>query len=119
MASNASGAEEVERGLDEAEVLRRPEMVGPGQAGEPGVGQGGDQPVRGTGEIAIAEHDEHRNPDRSAAINSTASSTHRSTLACVITGVAACSRFDPENPDSSQAISTTAPATASTGGSPP
>ncbi len=62
---------------------------------------------------------EHRNPDRSAAISSTASPTLRSTLACVITGVAGSSRLVPENPDSSQAISTTAPATASTGGSPP
>jgi hypothetical protein len=62
---------------------------------------------------------EHRNPDRSAVISPTASPTQRSTLACVITGVAGWSRFVPENPDSSQAISTTAPATASTGGSPP
>jgi hypothetical protein len=62
---------------------------------------------------------EHRNPDRSAAISPAASPTLRSTLACVITGVAAWRRLVPENPDSSHAISTSAPVTASTGGSPP
>jgi hypothetical protein len=62
---------------------------------------------------------EHRNPDRSAETSPTASPTRRSTLACVITGVAGSSRLVPENPDSSQAISTTTPAAASTGGSPP
>jgi hypothetical protein len=39
-------------------------MIGSRQEHEPGVGQGGDQPVRGAREITVAQDDEHLSPDR-------------------------------------------------------
>lgn len=60
----ASGADEFERGPDEAEVLRCPEMIRSWQCYEPGVGQGGDQLVRGPGEVALSQDDKHRDLDR-------------------------------------------------------
>src|SRR5207237_440032 len=57
------GLEELEGGVEEAKVLRRAEVVGAAQRDEAGVGQRGNQRIRRSGEVAVAEHDEHGRGD--------------------------------------------------------
>ena len=57
------GVQELERGVDEGERLRRGEVVDVLQRHEAAVGQGLDERVGRAGEVLVAEHDEHRARD--------------------------------------------------------
>ncbi len=58
-----SVAEKLHGGVDEAEVLRRPEVVTAAERNELGVGQGLEQRVGGAGEILVAEDHQYREVD--------------------------------------------------------